>query len=60
MVTCSLWLSRWDFEKDAEQTRKELPRQMIIQISLNWEKWDVSDKQRLRFVAEFNICRGIM
>ncbi|CAG8772795.1 19451_t:CDS:1, partial [Rhizophagus irregularis] len=36
IATCSLRLSCWDFEKDAGQTRKELPRQMIAQISLNW------------------------
>ncbi|CAG8772286.1 11957_t:CDS:1, partial [Rhizophagus irregularis] len=36
IATCSLQLSHWDFEKDAGQTRKELPRQMIAHISLNW------------------------
>ncbi|CAG8759662.1 9490_t:CDS:1 [Rhizophagus irregularis] len=36
IATCSLQLLRWVFEKDARQIRKELPRQIIAQISLNW------------------------
>ncbi|PKB91994.1 hypothetical protein RhiirA5_446561 [Rhizophagus irregularis] len=32
----------------------------LTDLSLSKEKWDISDEQRLHFVTELGVCRGIM